>query len=92
VENSISEQKIADLRAYPVSYRLQRLRWWHNLTQQDFADLVGCSRTSVSAWEKGQRFPSGQNLMNIARIYDLPGDFFVDVNIETFKPKKRKKG
>ena len=90
MDNSISEQKIAELKAYPVSYRLQKLRWEHKLTQEEFAELVGCSRSSVSAWEKGLRFPNGQMLENIICVYSLPSNFFVDVNIKAIKRSKSK--
>lgn len=72
----MNEFKVNELRNYSFGYRLQRLRWRNELTQQEFAELIGCSQSAVSAWERGVCVPYGQTLEKITELYDLPNDFF----------------
>lgn len=73
---AMNKPKISELQTYSFGCRLQRLRWWNDLTQQEFAELIGCSQSSVSMWERGVCVPYGQTLEKIAELYDLPHDFF----------------
>mgnify|MGYP004622292849 FL=1 len=75
----MTEIKINALRNYSFGCRLQRLRWWNGLTQKEFAELIGCSQSSVSMWEHGNCIPYGNILEKIIMLYELPYDFFDDV-------------
>jgi len=51
---------------------MKRLRNLHKLTQQDLADLVGCSTPFIGNIEIGKRFPSPENLDIIALVLGVP--------------------
>lgn len=74
--SKMSESELKALKNYPVSYRLQKLRWQNSLTQQEFAELIDCRQSSVSMWERGEYMPSERTLDKIISLYDLPEDFF----------------
>lgn len=57
------------------SSNLKRMRKSRNLTQKDFAKLLGYSEKAVSKWECGSSIPSIDTLFNIAKI--------LQVNVET---------
>lgn len=63
-------------RNYAVGRNLQRLRWENQLTQKALAELLGCSQSAVSMWEKGAFMPYGKTREKITLLYDLPSDFF----------------
>lgn len=52
--------------------RLKKLRAEANLTQEDFANKIFVSRTLVSKWESGDRYPSKDNLARIAVLFQIP--------------------
>jgi transcriptional regulator with XRE-family HTH domain len=87
-------QFIESLKSYPLSYRLQRLRWAKNLTKAELARSLKCNARTIYIWEKGDKFPSGRMLERIRAFYELPFDFFVSDNIMALKasgnPRKRK--
>ena len=76
MEMGKTRMKALKSKAYTIGYCLQRLRWENNLTQKEFAELIDCSQSSVSMWERGLCLPYGQTLEKIEELYDLPHDFF----------------
>lgn len=79
--------EIDELKNYSFGYCLQRLRWQNNLTQQEFAGIIGCSQSSVSLWERDMCVPYRQTIEKIAELYDLPNDFFEKVETQNSKLK-----
>lgn len=73
---AMTEKQINELKSCNIGYCLQRLRWRSQLTQQEVSELLGCSQSSLSMWERGVCLPRGQTLEKIAELYDLPHDFF----------------
>lgn len=53
-----------------VNIRLHRLK--KGLTQEDLAELLGVSRTTVYHWEAGSRLPSVINYFYICFYLDIP--------------------
>ena len=54
--------------------RLADLRKQHGLSQEELADKLGVSRQAVSKWERGEASPDTDNLVELARIYDISLD------------------
>lgn len=77
--NTISKEKAEELKAYPFHYRLRMLRGWFGYSQQELADLLRCHQGTISLWERGMSQPSSKNLMQMIQVFNLPCDFFVDV-------------
>lgn len=51
---------------------IKNLRRQQKLTQQQLADLVGVSRTTVINLEMGKNIPDSQNVFNIAQALKVP--------------------
>ena len=54
--------------------RLYKLRKKHNLSQEELAERLGVSRQAVSKWERGEASPDTDNLIALAKIYNLSLD------------------
>ena len=54
--------------------RLYELRKKHNLSQEELAEKLGVSRQAVSKWERSEASPDTDNLIALAKIYDLSLD------------------
>ncbi|MBO7196524.1 MAG: helix-turn-helix transcriptional regulator [Clostridia bacterium] len=54
--------------------RLFELRKKHGLSQEDLAEKLGVSRQAVSKWERSEASPDTDNLIALAKIYDLSLD------------------
>ena len=54
--------------------RLYELRKKHNLSQEELAERLGVSRQAVSKWERSEASPDTDNLIALAKIYDLSLD------------------
>ena len=56
---------------------LHQLRASANLSQEQFADLLGVSRQSVQKWENGACVPELDKLVKIAKYFDVSLDALV---------------
>jgi len=55
-----------------IDNRIRRLRFEHGeMTQQELAERVGCTRQTIILLEKGRYVPSLSLAFEIARVFDL---------------------
>ena len=59
-----------------IGIKIKNLRKSRKLTQEDFADKIGVSRSTLSCYEIGQRTPSINTLHEIAEIFGVGLDYF----------------
>ncbi|MBQ8822498.1 MAG: helix-turn-helix transcriptional regulator [Lachnospiraceae bacterium] len=59
--------------------KLKTLRKGQKLTQQQLADRLGVAKSVVSYYESGERFPSYDVLIKIARTFHVTTDFLFDI-------------
>ena len=81
-----------------LGLRLAELRRQHGYSQEELADKLGVSRQAVSKWERGEASPDTDNLIELAKIYNMslddllnldptkPDEDFVDGISNPFKP------
>nr|DAJ53371.1 MAG TPA: Repressor protein CI [Caudoviricetes sp.] len=63
--------------------RIAELRKLNNLSQRELASAVGVSDISVSKWENGKTYPTGENLRRLAEILHCePEDILQDIKKE----------
>lgn len=63
--------------------RIAELRKLNNLSQRELANAVGVSDISVSKWENGKTYPTGENLRKLAEILHCePEDILQDIKKE----------
>ena len=58
--------------------RLYELRKKNNLSQEEVADKLGISRQSVSKWERAEASPDTDNLILLAKLYNVSLDELVN--------------
>lgn len=63
--------------------KLKKLRISQKLTQQQLADRIGVAKSVVSYYESGDRYPSYDVLVKIARIFHTTTDYLLDVSKES---------
>lgn len=68
--------------------RLKELRANANLTQEDLANQIFVSRTLVSKWESGDRYPSKDNLARLAVLFQIPQEELIGGQKEKDKYNK----
>ena len=61
---------------------MKTLRIKKKLTQQQLADLLGLTKSVISAYENGLRYPAYDVLIKIARIFKVSTDFLLGVEIK----------
>ena len=54
-----------------IKNQLKILRENLNLTQEEFAKKIGCSKISVGSWEQGVRSPSSTQRKKICGIFNI---------------------
>ena len=62
--------------------RLKTLRIKKKLTQHQLADLLGLTKSVISAYENGLRYPAYDVLIKISRIFKVSTDFLLGVEIK----------
>ena len=60
--------------------KLKALRTGRKLTQQQLAEMCGVAKSVVSYYESGDRYPSYDVLVKIARIFHTTTDYLLDVS------------
>jgi transcriptional regulator with XRE-family HTH domain len=55
--------------------RIRQLRKQRGITQQTLANILGITKTMISAYENGVRKPSYENLMELALFFDISMDW-----------------
>ncbi|MCD8307381.1 MAG: helix-turn-helix domain-containing protein [Clostridia bacterium] len=61
-----------------IREKLIQLRSERHLSQQDLADLLDVSRTTVSRWESGRNIPSTTQLLNICKVLGIDSSEFIE--------------
>ena len=57
-----------------IANRLAELRKKHGYSQEELADKLGVSRQAVSKWECGESSPDTDNLIALAKVYNMSLD------------------
>lgn len=57
--------------------RIRNLREDADLTQENVASLLNCSRSTYSRYEKGNRMINIHDLIKLANFYDVSLDYLV---------------
>lgn len=60
--------------------RLKALRTSRRLTQKQLAEQAGVAISAISAYESGNRYPSYDVLISIARIFHVSTDYLLGLN------------
>ena len=56
-----------------IKNRIRRLRFDHNeMTQEELANKVGCTRQTIIALEQGKYVPSIELSFRIAKAFEVP--------------------
>jgi putative transcriptional regulator len=56
-----------------INNRIRRLRFDHNeMTQEELANEVGCTRQTIIALEQNKYIPSIELAFRVARAFDVP--------------------
>lgn len=71
--------------------RLYELRKKHGLSQEELAEKLGVSRQAVSKWERSEASPDTDNLIALAKIYDLSLDELIYGERESKEEKAEEK-
>lgn len=61
-----------------IGQKIRNTRIEQNISQESLAELVDVSRQTVSKWENGAAYPSGENLTALSRIFNIPMDALVN--------------
>lgn len=59
-----------------IGNKIKTLRKSRKLTQQEFSQKIGVSRSTLSCYEIGQRTPSIKTLQEIAELFGIGLDYF----------------
>ena len=62
---------------YEFGERLRALRTGHPMTQQQLSDEIGVTKSVVSAYEIGARYPSYPILLRIAEVFGVTTDYLL---------------
>jgi len=61
-----------------IAEKLQAHRKAHGYSQEELADLLNVSRQAVSKWERGEASPDTDNLIALAKIYNITIDQLIN--------------
>lgn len=71
--------------------RLYELRKQHRYSQDELADMLNVSRQAVSKWERSESSPDTDNLIALAKLYNVSLDELLGFNHEDAKEQNNAK-
>ena len=76
-----------------IANRLVELRKKNGLSQEELADKLGLSRQAVSKWERAESSPDTDNLICLAKLYNVSLDDLLQTSqdVEEIKEEVREK-
>lgn len=74
-----------------LANRLAELRKQKGLSQEELADRLQVSRQAVSKWERGEASPDTDNLIELAKIYDISLDELVGLSSSNNKEENKQR-
>ena len=66
--------------------RVKELRLLSGMQQKEVAVAIGVSRPTVSEWEHQKKDPTGERLMRLADLFDVPPSFILNINDQRTEP------
>ncbi len=78
---------MGDLGMFPT--RLKEIRQNLNMTQKDFGEYVGLTQATLSAYEKGGKNPSLENVKTIAEKCQISIDWLCGLDTSKYELKKK---
>ena len=70
------------------SNKIKELRELNHITQKQLGESLGITDRAVSKWESGLSSPSGQNLISLAKIFNVPVEVFFENSNKQFKKEE----
>lgn len=61
--------------------KLKEERINNNLTQKDFAELLGVSKSCYAGYEQGYREPDFKTLVKICNILKISSDYLLGIDV-----------
>jgi putative transcriptional regulator len=58
-------------------YSLLKLRRKNKLTQAELGNRIGKNKATIVHWENGDKHPRKNNIVALAREFNVPVDFFM---------------
>ena len=75
-----------------IAGRLAALRKERNLSQEDLAEKIGVSRQAISKWERAEASPDTDNLILLARLYQVSLDeLLLSEELPEIEPSQKEK-
>jgi transcriptional regulator with XRE-family HTH domain len=74
-----------------IANRLYELRKKYSYSQEELADKIGVSRQAVSKWERAEASPDTDNLILLAKLYNVSLDELLSTSepVEPAEPAER---
>ncbi|MDR0919036.1 MAG: helix-turn-helix domain-containing protein [Oscillospiraceae bacterium] len=70
-----------------IANRLVNLRKENKLSQEELAEKLGISRQAVSKWERAESSPDTDNLIRLAKLYNVSLDKLLSISEELPPPE-----
>lgn len=71
-----------------IANRLAALRKEKGLSQEDLAEKLGISRQAVSKWERAESSPDTDNLIALAKLYNISLDSLLESSPESIENER----
>lgn len=71
-----------------IANRLVELRKEKGYSQEELAERLGVSRQAVSKWERGESSPDTDNLIELAKLYNISLDDLLLLNKENIEVRE----
>lgn len=61
----------------------EKLLWWretNGFSQSDVADILCCTRRTITAWERGEKLPAYDSIIAVAKMMHVTADYLLGMS------------
>ena len=62
-----------------IGERIKELRIEKGITQKQLAEILGCSQSMVTRWEKGECDATGEIIKKLALYFNVSADYLLEI-------------
>lgn len=60
-----------------IGKKIKQRRLELDMTQEQLGEMLGVTKVSICNWEKGIKFPSTENLIELSKIFNVSIDYLI---------------
>lgn len=72
-----------------IGIKIKKIRLNNKLTQEEFGNMIGVSKTAVCNYELGKKYPCLKNIVKISREFNIDSNYLLGTDVSIVAEDKQ---